>query len=625
MRRANKISALALVVLLAATVYGLIRTKNQTSTPPGYASGATATPEQAVSVDQTSLLTAQSLAQMPTAAEEVSFAQGALQLGDQEMDLAFASALLDATEHPPALSAEAKQIQARLQTAENDLAAQQAQVAQLTAADAKAGPAQKDALDTQLDLAKARLELAQDQVDDAKEDLIRAGGDPEGRIQAMVQAHDAASQSSDATKVSVTASAEAHGLVQLFQQWWVLHQKQLRLWQAKQDAVATAAKFTAQHESLEGQTGAQDQQPTRPVAPTAAGAAPVPAAAGSAASPSAAQSAAVLAATKRRSTVRKALSSLDKRIGNEQQLAGTYGQWIAVVAAEQRAYVNRALRGVLVILTIAFMGLFVDGLLERVVGKMSMDRRQVATLRYTTRVMLQLIAMLLVLVVIFGPPTQLGTVLGLVGAGLTIALQDFIIAFLGWFILMGKSGIRLGDWVEIDGVTGEVVELGMVHTVLLETGNWTDAGLPTGRRVTFTNSFAVQGHYFNFSTSGQWLWDELKIVLPGGQNPYPLVTAIQKKVTDATAEVVRQAEQEWKGAAKTRDMQLSLGRAHDQRQARRRRHRNYRALHHLRAPALGTARQAEPGRRGPSGPGARTAGGGCAESHSHGRLTFHRF
>ena len=119
---------------------------------------------------------------------------------------------------------------------------------------------------------------------------------------------------------------------------------------------------------------------------------------------------------------------------------------------------------------------------------------------------------------------------------------------------MGKNGIRLGDWVEINGVTGEVVELGMFHTVLLETGNWTDSGHPTGRRVTFTNSFAIEGHYFNFSTSGQWLWDELQVVLPLGQDPYPIVEAIQKKVAEVTSASAREAEREWKGAAKTRNM-----------------------------------------------------------------------
>jgi hypothetical protein len=98
------------------------------------------------------------------------------------------------------------------------------------------------------------------------------------------------------------------------------------------------------------------------------------------------------------------------------------------------------------------------------------------------------------------------------------------------------------------------VELGMFHTVLLETGNWTDSSHPTGRRVTFTNSFAIEGHYFNFSTSGQWLWDELHIVVPVGQDPYPVVDAIQKKVLEATAEGAQQAEKEWKGTAKSRGM-----------------------------------------------------------------------
>ena len=144
--------------------------------------------------------------------------------------------------------------------------------------------------------------------------------------------------------------------------------------------------------------------------------------------------------------------------------------------------------------------------------------------------------------------------MGLAGAGLTVALKDFIVGFIGWFVLMGKNGIRLGDWVEINGVTGEVVELGMFHTVLLETGNWTDSGHPTGRRVTFTNSYAIEGHYFNFSTSGQWLWDELTVVLPAGHDPYPIVDAVKKKVVEATAESGQKAEREWKGQAKSADM-----------------------------------------------------------------------
>jgi hypothetical protein len=64
----------------------------------------------------------------------------------------------------------------------------------------------------------------------------------------------------------------------------------------------------------------------------------------------------------------------------------------------------------------------------------------------------------------------------------------------------------------------------------------------------------VEGHYFNFSTSGQWMWDQMQLVLPGSQNPYPVAESLRKKVTELTSEVVRQAEQEWQHAAKSRDM-----------------------------------------------------------------------
>lgn len=541
MKGSQKTILAALVALLLLSTYALIRTGRENVAPNGT---APISAEQATSVDQTTFLTAQALAHMPTSAAELRLAEEALQLGDQDMDLAFASAVLDATRHPAVLSAEAKKVQARLQEAEDAFTRQQAEVARLTAAEASANASQKDALGDQLNLAKAQLELCQDEVDDAKQDLIRAGGDARGRIQAMVQEHEAASHASDATRVTVSPAVEARGLTEHLQRWYALHQKQVRLWRAKDDAESSATMRSAQHDSLDRQLDAQKSKS-------------VPALGDNAAPPSDAGregSRAALNTAKQTAADRKSLAALDKRIDTEKRLAAKYGQWIAVVAAEQRAEVNGALRGVLVILAIAIFGLLLDHWLKRILGNMSIERRRVATLRSATRVMLQIGGVLVVLLIIFGPPTELGTFLGLAGAGLTVALKDFIISFIGWFVLMGKNGIRLGDWVEINGVTGEVVELGMFRTVLLETGNWTDSGHPTGRRVTFTNSFAVEGHYFNFSTSGQWLWDELRIFLPSGQDPYPIIDAIQQKVVEATSESARKAEQEWKRSSVSHDM-----------------------------------------------------------------------
>jgi small-conductance mechanosensitive channel len=176
------------------------------------------------------------------------------------------------------------------------------------------------------------------------------------------------------------------------------------------------------------------------------------------------------------------------------------------------------------------------------------------TLRTISSLGIEALTLVLLLLAIFGVPSQMPTILGLGAAGLTVVFQDFILAFFGWFVLMGRNGIRVGDWVEINSVGGEVVEVGLFRTALLETGNWTDKGHPTGRRVTFINSFAVTGQFFNFSTAGQWMWDEISVNVPSGEGTYKTIEAIHKAVLAQTEQDAKLAEAEWKDAAKTRDL-----------------------------------------------------------------------
>jgi len=161
----------------------------------------------------------------------------------------------------------------------------------------------------------------------------------------------------------------------------------------------------------------------------------------------------------------------------------------------------------------------------------------------------QLIGVMLILFVIFGKPEQLSTIIGLATAGLTVALQSYIVAFCGWFVLMGKNGIQVGDTIEINGVTGEVTEIGLFRTMLLETGNWTAKGHPTGRLVAFMNTFAVTGQYFNFSTAGQWMWDEITVSIPASDDTYSMIETIHDAVLKETEADAKKAEAEWKRAS----------------------------------------------------------------------------
>jgi small-conductance mechanosensitive channel len=546
----QKIVALLLTVLLAATVYGVLRT-GQGEEIVAPRKGKRAGAAQAPLVDQSQLKNAQALAQRPTTAEERPLVEEALRLADYGVDLEFAQALRDAKDHPPALGAEAKEIQERLQKSEKLLEADKARVDQLDEALDKASAEKKSAIDDELDLMKAQAELDQDEVEDAKQDLIAAGGDPEGRIQAMVREHESLGHAGN-NAIGTAPSAVSFGLVHQSQRWWGLHQKQMELWNAKQDAEGRRALLVAKHDALEEQLDAQ--KASSPELEHHSKKKKAKEATGIAGSRTAEENEALLDKTQRIAADQKTLASFDKRAEGQKELSEIFGQWITVIAAEQRTVMHGVLLGVMAILAIGLVGLYFEGLLEKLLGRAQLDRRQVETLRTVTRVGVQAVALVFILVVVVGLPGQLGTFLGLAGAGLTVALKDFIAGFLGWFVLMGKNGIRLGDWVEIKGVTGEVVEIGPFHTVLLETGNWTDSGHPTGRRVTFTNSFAIEGHYFNFSTTGQWLWDELQVVLPSGEDPYPIVEEFQKKVIEATKESGALAEAEWRRSTRSREM-----------------------------------------------------------------------
>jgi small-conductance mechanosensitive channel len=524
-------ATLLLVAVLVVVGYGVRRTSRDDFSTAR--TNRRAGIDRSVNVDQRSLITAERLVRMPTSEDERQSAEDALRYADQEMDLAFAQAVRQAATQTRPLSAEARQIAAKLQQAQRALATDQAQVAELTAAAAKASPSNALSLDDRLNLAKAQAALDQDEVDDARADLRRAGGDPQGRMQDMIAQHEAASRSSDSVHVVVTRTAsDAPGLIHRLSALQSLYDKESQVKDAKAEADSLADAFKRRHDRLEARAAGRLRDT-------------------SIARLSHDSAAALLASTRQRAADEKTRAALDQRTDNQHRLSDVYAGWLSVLAIEERGVINRALRGMAAILVIILIGVLLTRWIEHLLGARSLDRRRTQTLYMVSRVSVQVLCALLILLVIFGPPNNLGTFLGLAGAGLTVALKDFIVGFLGWFVLMGKNGIRIGDLVEINGVTGEVVELGMFYTELLETGGWSDAGHPTGRRVTFNNGFAIEGHYFNFSTSGRWLWDEVAVVVPTGQNPYALVEAMRKEIDEATTEHARQAEAQWTASRKS--------------------------------------------------------------------------
>ena len=507
-------------------------------------------------VDLTQFRNAQSLAELAATPQEQDLARDVLRKADHEVDFAFASALYQASSQQVHPTPEIKEIQERISKGEQEDAELNADVARLTKQLADAKESQKEGVTQQLDLTKSRQELIEDELTDAHEDLERAGGDPQSQVQRMVDEYNASEQASGGQldlsivgKQGGSAQPVSYSFLSRAQAWYALHSIVGRLDQEEKRADQSVATLSARHDELEKQLQqAQAQQKQK----LPAAAAPAPAGTNTAATPAApsAQASEAISSYKSMTAVQKRMSGLDSRIRNLQELAGVYGQWSALVSTRRRELMRSLLISFAVMLAIGMAVLITTSALDSMFARLEPDQQRLLTLRSVTQITTRAVGAILILLIIFGMPSQLATVLALAGAGLTVAMKDFIVGFFGWFILMGKNGIRHGDWVEINGVSGEVVEIGLFHTVLLETGNWNDAGHPTGRRVTFVNSYAIEGHYFNFSTSGQWLWDELVLSLPVDQDPYPVAEEIQKIVTKETEANAKLAEREWGSVAK---------------------------------------------------------------------------
>ena len=529
---------LGLVVLLIAALVGFVLTREMAPSP----SKPVAKTEPARLVEQSPLETAHSLAAIASTIPEQKLADEAYRVADQEVDMAFASALQSTELHPPAQNSSTKALNERIQRMADRLQSVQQNVKRLTALSATPRYANDQTIQQQLELAQARATLLQDALEDAKEDLKRAGGDPQAEIKQELEEHESLQHGNSGPAANASAKPISFGvagnLVSQFQTWRRLRANYARLLAAQQQAETYTATLTRKHQGLEkgmsdvlGDEEDSSGDDSTPVADQS-------------------QQTAKVTQLTAMSKNSKLMSQYDRRIQDEQQLAAIYGQWAGIVNLQIRAELHGILRSLLLIV-LALIGIVLaEGFVERFYMKLGPDRRRMGTMRLVLRFVSQLIGVLVILLVLFGPPSQLSTVLALGAAGLTVALKDFIVAFFGWFILMGRHGISAGDWVEINGIGGEVVEVGVLRTILLETGNWNDAGHPTGRKVSFVNSYAIEGHYFNFTTAGQWLWDELDVLIPSGEDPYFLTNSVLKLVSEQTQTDASKAEEEWRNATR---------------------------------------------------------------------------
>src|SRR6202045_1808165 len=107
---------------------------------------------------------------------------------------------------------------------------------------------------------------------------------------------------------------------------------------------------------------------------------------------------------------------------------------------------------------------------------------------------------------------RLSFAFGVVGAGVAVALQDVLASIAGAFSIGFSRLYAVGDSVQIGDIRGDVIDIGLLRTTLMETGNWVSKDLYNGRIVRIPNSTALKGSVFNYSHGFRFVWDEIKVV-----------------------------------------------------------------------------------------------------------------
>jgi small-conductance mechanosensitive channel len=209
--------------------------------------------------------------------------------------------------------------------------------------------------------------------------------------------------------------------------------------------------------------------------------------------------------------------------------------WRSAAAAQYSSELKNLLwrlGGLLAILAVVF---FFSELWRRATFRYIQDARRRYQFMLLRRIVLWFLVAVIITVTFASELGSLATFAGLLTAGVAVALQNVILSVAGYFFLIGKYGVRVGDRVQIAGVTGDVIDIGLVRLHLMELG---EGARPTGRVVVFSNAVVFQANagLFKPVPGTKFVWHEITLTLPPQSDYHQVENRMLKAVKTVFAD-----------------------------------------------------------------------------------------
>lgn len=193
---------------------------------------------------------------------------------------------------------------------------------------------------------------------------------------------------------------------------------------------------------------------------------------------------------------------------------------------------------------IAFSYLFLKLLLEEIVAKRIREQKSRYTFRKTTQILFLIVSFIIILRIWIVNPQALLVAYGLVAAGVAIALQDVFKNFAGAISIFVTDIYKVGDRIEVDKKYGDVIDIGLFYTSLLELREWVDGDQATGRITLIPNGKVLGSAVNNYTKDHQFIWDELSLPITYDSNWQKAIEIIEEVVKKETVDATKKAERE---------------------------------------------------------------------------------
>ncbi|MDP2270434.1 MAG: mechanosensitive ion channel [Archangium sp.] len=162
-----------------------------------------------------------------------------------------------------------------------------------------------------------------------------------------------------------------------------------------------------------------------------------------------------------------------------------------------------------------------------------------------------LIIVLVLLAEFGGKASGLTVAVGAASAGIAFALQEVIASFAGWLAIAGGGFYTVGDRVQLGGIKGDVIDIGLLRTTIMEMGDWVKGDLYNGRIVRVANSFVFKAPVYNYSADFPFLWDEVTVPVKYGSDYLRARQILEAVAQEVCGEATEKARGFWDKVVRT--------------------------------------------------------------------------